>query len=61
MTGICVGTMLSNDFVVCCEKRSKWESLDLGFPLRANDNLIEESNIWKSRKQSVTIRGSLDT
>lgn len=60
MTDICVGAMLLNDFVVCCEKRPEWESLDLGFPLCANDNLVEEPDIWKSRGQSETIQGSAD-
>lgn len=52
MAGIHVGAMFTDDFVVCCEKRSKWESLDLGFPLGANDNLVEETDIWRSRWQS---------
>lgn len=47
MAGICVGAMLSDDFVVGGEKRAKWESLGLGVPLGANDDLVEEADIWR--------------
>lgn len=54
MTGICVGAMFLDDLVVCCEERSKWESFGLGFPLGANDNLVEETDICGSRTRSET-------
>lgn len=54
MTGICVGAMFLDDLVVCCEKGSKWELFGLGFPLGANDNLVEETDICGWRTQSET-------
>lgn len=51
MTGICVGAMFRDDLVVCCEERSKWELFDLGIPLGANDDLVEETDIC-GREQS---------
>jgi hypothetical protein len=45
MAWICAEIMFLDNLVVCREKRSEWELLDLRFPLGATDNLVEETDI----------------
>lgn len=45
MARIGIGVMFTDDLVVGCKERAEWKLLDVRFSLRANDNLVEETDI----------------
>jgi hypothetical protein len=45
MARIRVDSMFTDNLVVSREKRSEWQSLNLGLPFSATNDLVEEADI----------------